>query len=92
MISTHAWWMNIRQAVSPGQGGRFGEESLQEVPLHTNAFSLTDERHGRHPVLHTSPPLMQAAIGSAEAMSDPDLPQRGWTDEEVENKKDEETD
>lgn len=78
MISSHAWWLTrlnahswdifgqlcvYMWAGSPGQSGRFGEESLQEVPLHTNTLSLTDERHGRHPVLHTPPPLMQAAIG-----------------------------
>lgn len=48
---------------SPGQGGRFGKESLQEIPLHTNTLSLTDERQGRHPVLHAPLPLMQAANG-----------------------------
>lgn len=76
--------MNIRQAVSPGQGGWFGQESLQEVPLHANTLSLTDERHGCHSVLHTLPPLMQAAIGRGYVR--PRSPAEGLNAQEDESK------
>ena len=51
------------RCVSPGQGGRLGQQSLQEIPLHTHTLPLTDKRHGCHPSPnHVPTPLLTKAL------------------------------